>query len=268
MHMNNSTLFSDSGEFLFPLHGVKTVFRHWAGLVVFMLAGALIGFLIHFFNPPVYSAQGEISFVLDYSQTGEMTDIEQDIAIVTAGDIIQSDQSMALAHQLGKKSGLDDAFTLVLNQNATLERYNFTYRLIVTDTDREKAESWVKVWVQAASQVLSEAQSYAVQAKVLSEQVDKTASCLGFEQPVHPECYGKSHPEILQNMNQLIDQLVIVRQSSMAYYPAMNFGVTRAGAAGQAPVRRQKGLLVFSGAMIGAVLFIVGINLKPNQAAG
>ena len=132
----------------------------WVLLVACMLLGAVIGYVIHLLNPELYEAHAEITFSIDYSQTGEITNVEQDVALVSAGDIIRSSTVYDLVAEYVGKQGLDPK-QFVFDKNLFLERYNFRYRLVAIADKGDDALAWVSAWLIESDQLLKSARQEA-----------------------------------------------------------------------------------------------------------
>ena len=59
---------------------------------VLMIAGGLLGLLVSQVRAPIFESSAVFSVTIDYTQTGALTDIQEDQAMRGVGSVIFSDQ--------------------------------------------------------------------------------------------------------------------------------------------------------------------------------
>jgi LPS O-antigen subunit length determinant protein (WzzB/FepE family) len=249
-----------------PLQQIVLLKGSWWILLITMIAGALVGYALHFIFPPLYSSSGEITSSIDYTRTGALTDVEEDIAIVTIGDILSSTTVVQNTIEAGKNAGLDPE-DFVLEETAFLERYNFTYSLVVQNTDNQTASQWANLWLEIANQAISEARMHALTADQLYNQLMAYQQCMensGQVYPVAAICQNLTQPELQERLALINQNYNDEKEKSLAVLPAMDFVITRIPEPATEAERQQKGVLVFSGAILGAILFLTWFIIKGN----
>jgi hypothetical protein len=247
-------------QHIIPLRG------SWWILLIAMIAGALIGFALHFLFPPVFFSSGEISSSIDYTRTGALTDIEEDVAIVTIGDILSSTTVIQDTIDAGINAGLNPE-DFIFEETAFIERYNFAYRLVVQNTDSQIASLWANLWLKTAYQEISTARMHALAADQLYNQLMAYQQCMensGHVYPVAAICQNLTQPELQERLASTNQEFNDEKEKSLAVLPAMDFAITRIPEAAAKPERQQKGILVFCGAILGAIVFLTWFFIKGN----
>lgn len=231
--------------------------KRWFGLFALMVLGAMIGYGIHLLNPPVYPSSAAITFTIDFTRTGEMTDVETDIAIVTVGDILLSNAVVENTLAAGYATGLPEG-GFVLERTAFLERYSFRYELVVENSDPQVAAKWANLWADQALSTLNEAKYHALNAESLNKQMLAVQNCLqqpGLFEPVSGGCNELSFGELQAKLSEFNTAYLTEKNKSLGFLPAMDFSLTRSAEPAFKPERQQTGVMVLSGALLGAVLF-------------
>ena len=90
-----------------PLETFKRAINYWWLIFLLMLLGGLSGWAIHLFKPAVYEASAAISFAIDYGQTGQLTDVEEDQMLGLVGDVIASPQVINSVIAKAQQEGLN-----------------------------------------------------------------------------------------------------------------------------------------------------------------
>ncbi len=253
---NQSEIVEDTFDLLqqiIPLKG------SWWILLVVMIAGALVGYALHFLFPPLFTSSGEITFSIDYTRTGALTDVEEDIAIVTMGDILTSTTVVQNTIDAGMNAGLD-AEDFVLDESAFLERYNFAYKLVVQNADNQTASQWANLWLENAYLAISDARMHALVADQLHSQLMAYQQCIensGQVYPVVAICQNLTQPELQEQFALVNQDYLDEKEKSLAVLPALDFAITRIPEPATEAERQQKGILVFSGAILAAIIFLM-----------
>lgn len=260
---NKKVIHEDTFE---PLQQLSPLRGSWWVLLIVMVAGAVIGYGAHFIFPPVYTSTGEISFSIDYTRTGALTDVEEDIAIVTVGDILSSTVVIQETIDAGKAAGLNPE-DFVLEKTAFYERYNFKYSLVVENTDSETAVKWANLWLESAYQTLTIARTHALNATEIYNQIIATQQCIensGQVLPVAAICQDMTQSELQELLVSTNEKYISEKEKSLAVLPALDFTISQVPEETSRPERRQTGILIFSGAILGAIIFLTWFFVKGN----
>jgi hypothetical protein len=238
---------------------IKSV-RIWWVVVVLALLGGLLGLLIHVLLPPIYSSRAEITTSINFSQSGILTDEQQDQAINAVGDVILSTN----LSQTVKSQALSQGFDI---GNGDFESHRFSsrmgYRWIFGYRSKEPVEAAevTNVWAENSMKVLNDYLLHSFKAKNFDELLSNLESCFEEASVIAPSyfaCQSINLREIQSSMNRISAETAneIVEAHGIPFY--MSFAWNQKAEQANSPESRNRNLMVFSGLMIG---FIVGIFL-------
>jgi hypothetical protein len=123
------------------LDALKFINTHWYWLVIAMIAGGLLGWGATLFKTPVYEADAVFTVGIDYTQTGALTDGEEDQAMRGVGDIIFSDEVVSATLATLKDEGMNlsrDEFF----DDAIFDREEFRWAIRYRDATRRWRSRW------------------------------------------------------------------------------------------------------------------------------
>jgi hypothetical protein len=160
-----------------PKQGFDRAIRNWWWLVVFLILGGVVGWLISRWMRPVYSATAEIAFNIEYAQTGQLTDIEEDRILGVSGDVLASDQVLEIVVNHARQAGLVVILEDV-KQKISLERKDYIWRISVSDTHAQTAYQLVNSWSDEGYLALLDALDHANTAYALQQQYEGYFTCL------------------------------------------------------------------------------------------
>jgi hypothetical protein len=241
-----------------PREAFERSLHYWWWLVVFMVVGGIAGWLLSLVMKPIYQAKAEISFNIEYSQTGQLTDVEEDRILGMTGDVLASDEVLQIIVEQSNQNGL--SITLDdLEQQLTLERKEYIWQLRVSNTDREIAHRLVSWWAEAGYHGLLDALNHANLALVLQKQFDGFFSCMSETNSIQPDqaICPTSVTETRQTMDRLGSDIQQERASSLGISPALRFTKPRVDILSTSPTRFSTGSLTLGGSVVG---FIMGIT--------
>jgi uncharacterized protein involved in exopolysaccharide biosynthesis len=156
-------------DVLIPIDGVKRAMQFWWLVVLLALVGGGVGWLASRIQPRVYETYALISLNIDFTRAGDLTDVQQDHAIVTAGDIIESTDVIKEVASSGIPFAADQL---------TLDRVGYRYALRVRASDPNQAAQIANLWAETALKALTEASTHAIRADHIQRLLDAQESCL------------------------------------------------------------------------------------------
>ncbi|NPV84398.1 MAG: hypothetical protein HPY45_00120 [Anaerolineae bacterium] len=242
---------------------LRNITRHWQQVALFMLAGALLGWLTHLFLPPIYESSAEITVSIDFTRTGLLTDIEEDQIMVTAGDVINSSVTVnkLLAQAAAERIDISPE---TFRKNSYLERQNQKWLLRIQSHEPLEARRLAELWAQAAFETLTEAYSHALKADRLLRYSDSLVSCMEqavWVDPAAARCDYTRLQDLQTELQQVSLQAEAEKQSAMGLSSALTFSLTRLPESSQSPVRNKQGEFTFAGAILGLCLALGVIHL-------
>jgi hypothetical protein len=240
-----------------PLETFRRALQYWWLVFLLMVLGGLIGWAIHLLKPPVYEASAVITFAIDYGQTGQLTDVEEDQMLGLAGDVIASPLVINRVFDKAQQEGLKfDA--AVLKKSIFPERQDYKWILHVRLSDPQAAARISGLWAEEAYAVLSDALYHATTASKVQKYMDGLVSCLQqtvVTQPSQALC-DLELSKIQQNLSDAGKQLHQEQLASLGVLPALRFAEPAIPEMPTTSIQNGRNQLVFAGAIVG---FLVGI---------
>ena len=139
-----------------PFDLIQVGLRLWWVWVVGICLGGGLGYGLQSLFPPLYQAGAVITTGIDFSQTGQLTDVEEDIIIQAVGDIIESDPVIEATLLQANTHGI----TLdrpEFDEMNFLQRRFTDWLLVVRSRDPGQAALLANLWAGSAWSALSEA---------------------------------------------------------------------------------------------------------------
>jgi len=250
----------------------------WIILFVSISLGGLIGFLTGYFLKPIYEAQAKLTANVDIKENRPIvTELMVDMQILHVGellfhpDIIQPllDAEAALGNPLTIES---------LYEIAAIERQGMNTLIKVRSNDPVLAARIANNWGNSAFERLEQAKPHAIRATEARQRIAMLNYCF----PTTPNdfpWYGPS-PDTVQFCEGLtFDEadsylkeanLILLEEDTktLGLSDSLNLSAFTPSSIPTKPIQYGRGTLVFSGALIGLVLGLIGISLRDkNQFA-
>lgn len=247
-----------------PLETFQSALRNWWLLVIFMIAGAGFGELIHSLRPAIYEAKAELATSIDFTRTGSLTDVEQDQIIGIVGDVITSPAVIENVISAANDQGIN-LDTPQFKEISQAERQYYRWVLRVRHPQPETAVRLANLWLEYAYAALEEAYAHAAAAEGLLRYLDALQSCLAkavVTEPAAVLCNQSRLKDIQAELASTGAEAVKEKLASQGISPALGFVVAAMAQAPSEPVRFARSQLIFSGAAIGLVAAVWAIYLR------
>jgi hypothetical protein len=242
--------------------------HYWWMVVLFTLLGAIIGRGVGAFKQPFYESTAEISASIDFTRTGTLTDIEQDLVFVTLGDVISSTPVAedVISKLKGSGSGMELA---AFRENSFLERKDQTWVMRVRSTNPQVAMQLVNIWAETATQHIEKGYKHALAAEQYNRYLDSLSSCLGQLTTIEP-ANGICQPDNLAGLQvelKKTGELAVAEQeASLGLSPALKFSLDKRAEISPKPVLFGVNTLIFAGALVGFLIGIIIVQLPGRSA--
>ena len=225
-----------------------------------MIIGGLSGLLFSHLNPPVYESSASFSVTIDYTQTGALTDIQEDQAMRGVGSVILSDE--VFSQTLGQ---LESEYNLKINQpefldNSFLDREEFRWTLRYRDTNPNNAEAVTKTWAKTANTILQDALTHSLVSSVLLDNLNEMKMCLYDSGKGY--CGFKDLETLTSTISKLSGRIQSEKVDSLGLFSALSVSLVNEGQIYPSLVSGQRNLLVISGALSGLILSIIAAVVK------
>jgi hypothetical protein len=219
------------------------------------------------YTSPLIESRSVISTAINYSETGLMTDLEEDHVLSVIGEVIVSDSVIT---QL--QDSLNPETRAMIEENIRshlfAEREGYRWILRVRSANTHTADEISLRWADIATETLDEALSHSRKALLLSRQISQLQSCFTnavTNRPAVPPCVLSSIKAISIELNDLGAEYKEEQAQSFGLIPAVVFTVTQTGNDLGAPVTFKTAEIVLAGAVLG---FIGGLILVLSGFPG
>jgi hypothetical protein len=246
-----------------PLAIFENALRNWWVIVIFIVAGGLLGWLANLANLPLYEAKAQFSISIDFVSTGPLSQYEEDLAINTAGNLFVSTEVLQhvvdQANQEGIKTSLAD-----FQKQITFERQFSMWTLRVRDPNPLKAERLATIWSEFGESVLNQGYQHAIQADYLERYIQFQEYCiknLGAREPSQELCNNAIFTEVQANLRDAGTALYNERQASRGLFSGLTLGPFNPVEVSSMPVAFDRNQYVFLGSLLGFLFAIVWIEL-------
>ena len=160
-----------------PIDTFNRILNSWWWVFLFMVLGGAVGWGIHASRLPVYESSAKISFNIDFTHTGQLSDVEEDQILSIAGDVI--DSPAVLEKVVGAAQAQGIAIDLpALRSHIYKERKASVWVMRVQQASTQQAAVLDSLWVDAAYAALSDGRSHSQNAALLQRTLDGLVSCL------------------------------------------------------------------------------------------
>jgi uncharacterized protein involved in exopolysaccharide biosynthesis len=244
----------------------RHIYRRWRLVALCVFLGGAAGWVFHLFQPPVYEARAVITAQIDFTQTWELNELEQDQAVGAVMGLFASTPVLQQVIEQAQARGLG-LDRLVYGENISVERRRARLELQVRDRDPEKAASLANLWAEIAYQALLDAHVHALRAQAIGQILYPYAGCPtpspnpeGAEACPPPPWVGQDPLKLEAELRQEL-------QAGQAILPAMIFDFSEQAAVPAEPVARRADLLALAGALAGLVCGWILASLEPDHAA-
>jgi uncharacterized protein involved in exopolysaccharide biosynthesis len=252
-----------------PIDAFNRILNSWWWVFLFMLLGGAVGYGFHAFHPPVYESTSKISFNIDYTHSGQLSDVEEDQMLGVTGDVIGSTAVLEKVIQSAQAQGISIDLP-ALKQSVFQERKAYIWVMRVRQSTPQQAAALAGLWGDAAYAALTDYRSHSLNAAMLQRNLDGLVSCLQqsvAELPAQAMC-SQDFPVIQDGIKQVGASLQAEQLAGQGISPALEF--TQPDNSGQQsrPVIYGRNQMVLAAAVIGFILGIWSVYLGfPDRLA-
>ncbi len=252
-----------------PIDAFNRILNSWWWVFLCMLLGGAVGYGIHAFHLPVYESTARISFTIDYTHSGQLTDVEEDQILGVTGDVMGSTAVLQKVVSAAQAQGISIDLP-TLKQNIFRERKAYIWVMRVRQGTPQQAAALAGLWGDAAYAALTEDRSHSLNAEMLQRNLDGLVSCLQqsvAELPAQAMC-SQDLSAIQDAIKQVGARVQAEKLAGQGISPALEF--TQPDKSGQqnSPVIYGRNQMVLAAGVIGFILGIWSIYLGfPERLA-
>lgn len=247
-----------------PLAVLEESLHFWWFLFLLIVAGGLVGWFIHQARPPVYEAIGEFSASIDFVSTGPLSQFEEDVALNTISNLVNSTAMVRSVSAQAREEGIDIT-ARELRRSSIMERRLDTWQLRVRNIDPQAAERLANIWVEQGRALLLESYRNALEAEEMHRLLLSLESCLEQAVVVEPaggQCTPDRFADIQADMSaagKLYSEAKLGSgglSSSLVLGPAEYIGVS------SQPVILARNQVVLAGCLLGLLAGILLLQFR------
>jgi hypothetical protein len=252
-----------------PIDAFNRILNSWWWVFLFMLLGGAVGYGIHAFHPPVYESTAKISFNIDYTHSGQLSDVEEDQMLGVAGDVIGSTAVLEKVVSAAQAKGISIDLPS-LSQSIFRERKAYIWVLRVRQSTPQKAAALAGLWGDAAYAALSDGRSHSQNAELLQRNLDGWVSCLQqsvAQLPAQALC-SQDLPAIQNGIKRVGASLQAEKLAGQGVSPALEFTLPDKSGEQDSPVIYGRNQIMLAAAVTGFILGIWSVYLGfPERLA-
>jgi hypothetical protein len=251
---------------------LKTVTARWYWLVTAMIIGGLLGWGVSTLKKPIYEANAVFTVTIDYTQTGALTDVEEDQAMRGVGDIIFSDEvvsaTLAALQQEGLELSRDEFF-----DDAVFDREEFRWAIRYRDVNPEIALQVITAWQEQADRILKSSLEHARLAASYQRVLNGLEFCLQRSTQTSEalvDCSVENLDEVTTAISNASSLVETELAQSRGLFSALAVVLSDQGDLPVKPVRYQTNIQVLSGMVIGllSAILILSIRFQVRKTSG
>jgi hypothetical protein len=247
-----------------PREAFEQALRNWWLVILVAIWGAAVGWMIHSLRPPLYEASSVFTVSLNFSETGKLTQFEEDHAWNTTGGLMNSTSVLdQVAHQ-ATQQGIPISLA-ELKQSTSIERKEYIFVLRVRHPNPRTAATLAGLWGDEANTQLKEAYGHAQQAQTLRGYLNATVDCLSqspAQLPAENRCRIDSLAQLQSEVQSTNTALTSELLASRGIIPALSFTLSQKPTIPTQPVAHGTNSDVLAGALIGFLVGIWGIQVR------
>ena len=245
--------------------------QRWLLPLAVGILGSVLGLFLSILFPARYEAKAVITLGVDYSRTEALDLVVEDRVLDRAWVLFTSPETMeeTLA-RLQANYGIEAAWQDLasLREHVRLDGYFTRWQFIGVHEDPDRAAQIANAWRDVAFSRLEQAMDHAWKAASI-QGVKFDVACVEtiYGQPVEAiwQCYSFG-PEVSQ---EVIDVLRSEVAASHGIAPVLSYEMGEAAQPPESATQWPRGLLVFSGGMLGLILgCVLAIASKGSDVQG
>lgn len=243
---------------------VKYISSSWIALTALMIIGGLAGFLFSYLQAPVYESSASFGVTIDTTQTGALSDVQEDQAMRGVGYVLLNDE---LVKTTVSRINSESEYTIgeyEFRDNAFVDRGDFSWTIRFRDRDPQRAFEIVNAWAAAAQEAFEETLAHAQTAKSYLGILNDLQNCYQQAAPQLPNGYcGFNGPEeLLREITNLSGKIQAEKSASQGLFYALSVVLVNDAGVPGSPVRYQINLLVVAGAAAGLLFGMVYFAIR------
>lgn len=244
-----------------PLDLLLAAMRRWWLVSGLTVIGGLLGWLVFLLQPPVYEARAGILVTIDFSNTGYLTQFEEDLMMDAVGNLLQAEDVTGRVVAEAQRQGIELDMG-GFKASSLIERRLGTWELRIRHSSPQTAMLLANIWSTEGYSILSEAFQHAVLAEAQIRYLDSLEGCLrsaATSAAGSISCNGLQFQEIQVEMQKGSAQLAAEQLASRGILAGTLLAPPQPASLPAEPLPAGRGPMVLAGALIGFLVgFVIG----------
>jgi hypothetical protein len=242
-----------------PLDMIEFIVKKWWLIVISMIIFGICALIVSNFIPPLYESSAVFSVTIDYTETGALSDIQEDQAMKGLGNLIGSDEviekMIADLHAQSLSISREQ-----FDKSSTLDREEFQWALRYRSVDPKLSKDIVQTWMEMADLLIKESLIHAQVVDTEREYLWSLEECLQYatgQSSTEEICGFSSTKELVDQISFASELINEEKVAARGLFSPLSVQVVKNPLVSLSPVRHQRNLLVFGGILIGLFISIL-----------
>ena len=238
---------------------LKGITENWVVLFSGFLIGGIIGYFISMILPPVYEASTAFMVTIDYSETGALSDAQEDRAMRDVGLLFLNEEVVGktISDLENRNIDIDREYFL---DHAYTEREGSLWRIRYRSKDAGSMKQILETWSSNTNSVFEESLKHALILESEYELLDSLVACIqqsSSEFELEDICGYENIQQINNEISKISEEIQKAKESSWGLFAYLSITKIEDDLDPAEPVRFNRNILVISTSMIGFVLSII-----------
>jgi hypothetical protein len=242
-----------------PLDIFGYIFKKWWLIVLSMIAFGICALILSNFIPPLYESSAIFSVTIDYTETGALSDIQEDQAMKGVGNLIRSDEV------------IEDVIAKIIDRSlpysreqfekgSALDREEFQWTLRYRSSDPIISRDIVQTWVDISNTIIHESLIHAQIVDSQREYLWNLEECIQYttgQNSADGFCGYSSTEELVDQIGIVSNSINVDKIAARGMFSPLAVQMIKNPQVPLVPIRHQKNLLIFAGTAVGLLFCIL-----------
>jgi uncharacterized protein involved in exopolysaccharide biosynthesis len=242
-----------------PLDLIGIILRRWWLIVISMIVFGIFALVLSNFISPLYEASAVYSVTIDYTETGALSDIQEDQAMKGVGNLIDSDEVIEKTLDTLNKHSLQitrDQF----EKGSTLDREEFQWTIRYRSSDPILSKDIIQTWMEISDTLIKESLIHAQVVDTEREYLWNLEECLQYatgQSSANQICGFLSIKELIDQISNVSKSINEEKTAARGLFSPISVQIVKKPVVSHHPVRHQRNLLVFGGMVSGLLIMVL-----------
>ena len=236
-----------------PTELLQASLQKWWLVTLLVFFGGLAGWLLFLIQPPNYEAKVSVLVNVDFSDTGALTQFEEDAMMDAVGGVFKAND--VIQRTLTKAEKEDIHFDIQdFKRISFVERRLGTWEMRVQHRSPEVAMQLANLWLKEGTNAFNSAYRHAVTANHLQQYTELLEGCMSksvIAEPVSALCASSDRAAVQKEIQEVAKTLATERKASRGILTAALLGTSESSPLPDRPVEAGRGGYILAGSLLG-----------------